>query len=73
MPLAVDTSTPNGSVARQVSRSRANTRAARARRPGWSARRHHEAGGSPEFDFIGPDEQLATGPAEVLRLPESER
>jgi len=30
MLLAVDTSTPNGSAARQVSRSRANTRAARA-------------------------------------------
>ena len=38
----------------------------------WNAVRWVYFGGN-EFDFIGPDEQLATGPAEVLRLPESER
>ena len=38
----------------------------------WNAVRWVYFGGN-EFDFIGPAEQLATGPAEVLRLPESER
>jgi hypothetical protein len=37
----------------------------------WNAVRWVYFSGA-EFDFIGPDEQLATGPAEVLRLPESE-
>jgi len=35
----------------------------------WNAVRWVYFGGN-EFDFIGPDEQLATGPAEVLRLPQ---
>lgn len=34
----------------------------------WDAVRWFYFGGN-EFDFIGPDAQLATGPAEVLRLP----
>ena len=36
----------------------------------WNAVRWVYFGGE-EFDFIGPDEELATGPAEVLRRPDS--
>jgi len=38
----------------------------------WNAVRFVYYGGK-EFDFIGPDGQLTTGPAEVLRLPHNEQ